>query len=117
MEAILGKVADLREGRVSTIELVDKLSMKEKEYPDALKKDGCLNVSDIKKLHSVSGRSGDKVSEEFCSIFKKQMGDDRMELEKAEMAVEKDCGSHCNDRNFRLMALVLESQLAVYTIS
>ena len=53
----------------------------------------------------------------FSSIFKKQMGDDRMELEKAEMAVEKDCGSHCNDRNFRLMALVLESQLAVYTIS
>ena len=61
MEAILGKVADLREGRVSTIELVDKLSMKEKEYLDALKKDGCLNVSDIKKLQSVSGR--DKVSE------------------------------------------------------
>ena len=74
----------LKNGRVSIIELVDKLSTAEMKYLDQILQNEIQGDPNfIQKLIDCQQRQGERVSKPFSAIFKKQVDDDKNELREA----------------------------------
>merc|ERR1712194_1000035 len=82
---------DPKDGRLSMIELVDKLSTAEMEYlEDTLKEEIKGDKNIVQRLIDYDQRQGERVSKSFSAVFKEQVESDKKDIEDATKKLEEE---------------------------